>query len=348
MKKSLNLLVSIIFIAILTLTLCACDGTKPLDENNCDTSHDLKQLSYTAPTCKTNGQQVLKCSKCEYTETKTLLPIEHDYIEKSKTPSTCSQHGTQLLECSMCHTQTNIELPLLNHNYELISETPSTCAIKGVKNYKCNDCDDVYIEELELLRHQYTTINTATCFSNGNMKNICDNCQHEEVLEETSILSHEFDSDGYCTKCGIYKTLFDIDELNTQISIYQNIKFTGIRGNLTTKFNNKNIVPDSYWQSHIVTMTISLFDENDEFLENCSFKSTTYNSDFGATLNETGKLTLQAGGFGVGFSNQFKLHFPNYGFFKEDNLLKTMSFKLEIICDGYEKIEKVYNITQNN
>ncbi len=348
MKKSLKLLVSFILIIIFTLTLCACDGRKHLNEENCDDNHDLKQLSYTAPTCKTNGQQVLKCSKCDYTETKTLLSIEHDYIEKSKTPSTCSQHGTQVLECSMCHTKTNKELPLLDHNYELISETPSTCSIKGIKNYKCKDCDDVYMEELELLRHQYSTINTATCFSNGNIKNICDNCQYEEVLEDTSILSHEFDSDGYCNKCGIYKTLFDIDVLNTQIYKYQSIEFTGIRGNLTTKFNNTNTIPDSYWQNHIVTMTISLFDENDEFLEKCSFKSTTYSSDFGATLNETGKLTLQAGGFGVGYANQFKLHFPNYGFFKEDNLLKTISFKLEITCAGYEKIEKVYNITTNN
>ncbi len=335
MKKSLKLLICVILIVIFTLTLCACDGGKPMNEENCDDNHDLKQLSYTAPTCKTNGQQVLKCSKCEYTETKTLLPIEHDYIEKSKTPSTCSQHGTQVLECSMCHETKTTTLDLKEHNYKLISSTPSTCVAKGHNDYKCNDCSAAKTEELDLANHNYETITTnATCFTHGNTKEICSVCNDTKLINETPLLTHSFEADGYCSKCGIFETLFDENLLNT--NWLYNTSLGDITGNLKIKSKNNVDIPTDYFINNHTKIILTLYDENEEILQT----ETIF-----AEIKDNA-LTIQCGGgTTINFSNKFCLRLGVDTRFTLDTLTKTKSFKLELSCNGYKTIEKTYDLT---
>ena len=79
MKKSFIYIICLVFITLLTFSLCACDDEKPLNEENCDNGHDLVQSSYTAPTCKTTGEEVKKCSRCGFESKTTLLTIAHNY-----------------------------------------------------------------------------------------------------------------------------------------------------------------------------------------------------------------------------------------------------------------------------
>ena len=123
MKNSIKLITLLLIIAIFTGLLCACNK-KPLSEENCDAGHNFIQSSYTAPTCKTNGEKVEKCSRCGFESKQTILVIDHDYQLKSTTPSTCTVKGSQLLECSMCHEKKTEILKLKDHDYELISTTP--------------------------------------------------------------------------------------------------------------------------------------------------------------------------------------------------------------------------------
>lgn len=380
MKNSIKLIMLLLIIAIFTGLLCACNK-KPLSEENCDAGHNLVQSSYTAPTCKTTGEEVKKCSRCGFESKTTLLTINHDYIVKSTTESTCTTRGSQTSECSMCHETKTESLELKDHNYELISTTPSSCTVKGSKTYKCKNCDRNYSEDIDLLDHDYKLVKTspstcvvhgskqykchdctatkserleladhkyetqtveATCFTHGGTVEKCSVCQDTKSLEETPLLTHDFGADGYCTHCGIYETLFDIDKLNVS---WGGTPIGTIRGSLPTKFNNsENFVPDTYWQDHTVTLTITMYDVDGEELESHSFTSATIPQQ-GANY---GKLTIQymdtTGNVYNGSANAFVIVVAEENKYSTESRQNCASFKIELSCAGYEKIEKIYDI----
>ncbi len=173
MKKMLRSFIAVM-LAVLCFAFCACKET-PIEQENCENGHDMKQVGYTAPTCKTTGSKVFKCTRCDFTETETLLTIPCDYQIKSTIPSTCTTKGTQILECSMCHTPKTETLPLANHNYELQSSSLSTCLQFGKTVEKCSECED------------------------------------EKITYNNQLLEHHFDETGYCSECGISEHYFDLD-----------------------------------------------------------------------------------------------------------------------------------------
>lgn len=272
---------------------------------DCDNGHDMKQISYTAPTCKTTGTKVFVCTRCGYSETETLLTIACNYQVKSITPSTCTEKGSRLLECTMCHTQKTEELDYLNHKYG-------------------------------------AAVDTATCFLEGKLKYVCSACGHEETTATTPMLTHDFGADGYCSKCGIYKTLFDIDKLNTTYTFSRSSFALDIDGTLTAKFNKEASIPYTYFLSHKVHITTYLYGEDGALLDYITTNSTI------TTWEGQKALTVQYGGYAYNMANQFRLRFhPYYAdikVFSEETLQSTTSFKIEILCDGYEKIEKTYQI----
>lgn len=142
---------------------------------NCDNGHDMKQVGYTAPTCQTIGAKVYTCSRCGYTETETLFPIDCDYQLKSATPSTCTEHGSEIYECTMCHTPKAETLPLKDHNYVHQSTTSPTCLLFGKTTETCSGCGD------------------------------------EKTTYDNTIRAHRFSSSGYCMNCGISEYYFDTD-----------------------------------------------------------------------------------------------------------------------------------------
>lgn len=324
-------------------TCKVCKTTKTEDVSAY--GHDLILVSYNAPTCKTTGLELKRCSRCSFESSTTLLQVNHDYEVKSTTPSTCTTHGSQTLECSMCHETKNEQLPLIGHDYEIKSTIDSTCIIHGYKYYQCKDCTDGYSEELPFAEHKYETkTKEATCFTHGGTIEKCSVCQDEKYLSETSLLAHEFGADVYCSKCGICKTLFDVDKLNTfWIKVTD---FGQIQGNLVPKFkNNSGTIADSYWKDHIVTLIVTMYDKDGGLLETRSFESTTIPFEG----ENYGKLTLQyvkaSGEIRDYNANQF-LIFPDEGnIFSYESRQNCKSFKIELSCEGYKTIEKTYNIT---
>lgn len=325
-----------------TTATCYDDGVETYKCKKCKTTktenveaygHDLVQSSYTAPTCKTNGEKVEKCTRCGFESKQTILVIDHDYQVKSTIPSSCTVKGSQLLECSMCHETKTESLELKDHAFELVNTIPSTCVVHGSKQYKCKDCTATKSEQLELAEHKYEiqTIE-ATCFTHGGTIKECSVCHDKKPLEETPLLTHNFGTDGYCTHCGIYETLFDENALNVTWSA-STILGT-VRGNLPTKFNEsgKSIL-DSYWQDHIVELKISLLDENGDFINSASFTSSTL---------ESGELIISHINYTQ--ANRFSIYFGEYDIFTFDELSNCASFKIELSCDGYKSIEKTYQI----
>lgn len=315
-----------------------CKETKT--ENVNAYGHDLIQSSYTTPTCKTNGEKVDKCSRCGFESKQTLLMIDCDYQVKSTNPSTCTVKGSQTLECSMCHDTKTETLNLKDHNYELKNTTPSTCIIHGYKYYQCKDCTATKSEELPFADHTYeTATKEATCFTHGGTVEKCSVCQDEKPITETPLLAHDFGADGYCTKCGIYKTLFDENAID---ATYKGVV---ISGNLTAKFNETDkSIADTYWKDHIVTLAITMYDKDGEELEKHSFNSTTIPHEG----NLYGKLTIQyvdvGGRLGNSYANAFIVFVNEGNIFSVDSRTNCKSFKIEISCDGYEAIEKTYQV----
>lgn len=310
-----------------------CKTTKT--ENVSAYGHDLVQSSYTAPTCKTNGEKVEKCTRCGFESKQTLLVVDHNYEVKSTTPSTCTVKGSQLLECSMCHETKTESLELTAHTFELVNTTPSTCVVHGSKQYKCHDCTATKSERLELAEHKYETKTVeATCFTHGGTIKECSVCHDKKPLEETPLLTHDFGADGYCTHCGIYKTLFDIDKLNVDW-VYSNNALGSIHGNLETKFKNETISLDNYFVNNNVFLTLTLLDkENNPLIVQHHLSQ----------IDKNGKITIQSGLITDNFSNKFALKLGLDNAITLEMRQNCKSFKIELSCDGYEKIEKTYQI----
>ena len=334
-----------------TTATCLADGVETYTCKVCKTiktenvsayGHDLLQSSYTAPTCKTNGEEVSKCSRCGFESKQTLLVVDHDYQVKFTTPSTCTVKGSQTLECSMCHETKTEALELKAHDYELKNTVNSTCIVHGYEYYQCKDCTDNYSEELPFAEHTYeTTTKEATCFTHGGTVEKCSICGDEKPINETPLLAHDFGTDGYCIKCGIYKTLFDANNLNVS---WGGTPVGTIRGSLPTKFNNDNSVPDSYWIAHTVTLTITMYDKDGEELESHAFTSATIPQQ-GVNY---GKLTIQymdtEGSVYNGSANGFVIFLTEGNKYSAESRQNCASFKIELSCEGYETIEKTYNI----
>lgn len=333
-KKTITIFL-IVLLGIICISISACtDPTSNGEPNNCDNGHKLVQSSYTAPTCKTNGEKVEKCSRCGFESKTTLLTIDHDYKVKSTTSSTCTVKGSQTLECSMCHETKSEQLALAKHDYELKTTINSTCIAHGSKRYQCKNCTNSYSEELPFAEHDYENITkVATCFTYGGTAKKCSICGDEKPVNETPLLTHNFGADGYCTHCGIYKTLFDENALN--VSWSASTILGTVRGSFVAKFKDGNQVPKSYWQDHAVTIKITLLDKDENELNNHSFQSTT---------NSDGDLIAHH--INVVQANRFTFYFGDYDIFSADDIKLTncKSFKIEISCEGYETIEKTYNL----
>lgn len=300
--------------------------------------HDLVQSSYTAPTCKTNGEKVEKCSRCGFESKQTLLVVDCDYQVKSTTPSTCTVKGSQTLECSMCHDTKTETLNLKDHDYELKNTTPSTCIVHGYKYYQCKECTATRSEELELADHTYeTATKEATCFTHGGTVEKCSVCQDEKPITETPLLAHNFGADGYCTKCGIYKTLFDETKFNATIT-HNNVSLGTIRGYLVPLFkNNDGIIPDSYFAEQTITLTFTLYDKDGEVLITAEFVS---------NLDKNGKLTIGADENSTQFANRFRLLLVDDNRFSNEVLTKCRSLKIVFSSDGYENLEYTRQLTE--
>lgn len=315
-----------------------CKTTKT--ENVSAYGHDLVQSSYTAPTCKTNGEEVKKCSRCRFESKQTLLIIDHDYQVKSTTPSTCTVKGSQLLECSMCHETKTEALELKDHAFELINTIPSTCIVHGSKQYKCKGCTATKSEELPFAEHKYETKTIeATCFTHGGTVEICSVCQNQQPINETPLLTHNFGADGYCTHCGIYKTLFDESKLSVTIT-NTTTKLGTIRGYLVPHFKDNNgTIPDTYFANQTITLTLTLYDKDGEVL---------IVQEFVSNLDANGKLTIGADENSTQFANRFRLLLIEDNRFSDEVLTKSRSFKIIFSSNGYEPLEYTRQITELN
>jgi len=180
-----------------------CGKTDPNHE------HSYTEAITKEPTCTEAGEKTLTCY-CGDSKTESIPPTGHNFENGS-----CTECG----EADTSHI----------HNYtETITKEP-TCTEDGEKTLTC-DCGNSIIESIPATGHVdenndlvCDTCNTImeghihsygewfvrkqpTCSEDGLQEHKCTTCGNVETESiPASDDMHEYDSDGYCSKCGEYE-----------------------------------------------------------------------------------------------------------------------------------------------
>lgn len=321
MKSMLKKYVSVFTLFALCVTLCACGKSL-----NCNAGHTWKLISTTA-TCFAGGVESYECEICKTTKTESVAAYEHNYVLSSRTEPTCKTNGEEIMKCSRCGFESKTTLLVIAHDYQVKSATPATCIEKGSQILECLMCHETKTEILEPIEHDFKTFESpmATCFSNGSIVQICLHCNLEEFISSTDLRTHKFGENGYCSECGVYKTFIDAEKLNITYEFNNTDRpELYIKGYLLPKFISAYIIPDDYLITHQISVTVYLYGKSSGVLDYYATKSIVHN----VTTISRPTLTL-----------------PLSNIFSAETLKGIVAFKMEFSCDGYEKIEKTFNIT---
>ena len=198
--------------------------------------HEMNIVSTTKPTCQMNGNQVLKCTKCGYSETIEYKSIDcvadneadcendsiciycgdvieealsHNYSSTVIAPTTSSE-GYTLYSCMRCNKsyKSDIVPPVLEHQHEFYSSKTieATCTDNGYVVYRCTDknCGEYYVSEIIPAKgHVFIATTIApTCQDNGYTRYTCTACNKSYEDNITATVNHKYENNRcvYCNK----------------------------------------------------------------------------------------------------------------------------------------------------
>ena len=164
--------------------------------------HDLVEDEETLvePTCTEAGSVTLKCSRCDYTEEKTLDALGHTPGAPEMVEPTCTENGKSVVECVVCgevieSTDLGELAPATGHTPVAMEEAAATCTTAGsTGGLECEICGET-LEEPTVVpadpdAHNYELTNTlkdATCTTTGIGKYTCSYCgasKYEVIASE--------------------------------------------------------------------------------------------------------------------------------------------------------------------
>ena len=146
-------------------------------------------------TCEVDGSKVMKCSRCEETETTVLPKIGHNFVAKDTVPATCTSSGYTVIccdnaGCDKTYNEYDENKPALGHQWGAWTiVTPSTNTEKGSMVRSCTEAGCTATETVEIPAggHSFVgavgeVVTAATCHSEGVTKYTCT----AEHLDENS------------------------------------------------------------------------------------------------------------------------------------------------------------------
>ena len=165
--------------------------------------HDLQkdEEASVAPTCTEAGVDVMKCSRCDYTEENEVEAAGHDYVkdEDVSRDATCSREGEFVEVCSVCGDVHKETVAKLDHTPgEAVQENvvDATCTEAGSYDevVYCTECKEELsreAKEIEALDHDWVKDDeksvAAACEEDGLDVFKCSRCEEtkEEVVPAT-------------------------------------------------------------------------------------------------------------------------------------------------------------------
>ena len=200
-----------------TTYICACGDSYVVDYVDA-LGHDIGDWEVDkAPTCTEAGQNVRKCTRCDYVERKNIAALGHTEVVDEAVKPTCTETGlTAGKHCSVCNEvlvhQTVVEA--IGHTEVTDAAVAPNCTNKGLTEGKhCSVCNEVLVaqEEIEALGHKEEILagKDATCTETGLTEGKkCTVCGEILVAqEEIPALGHTEETlagkDATCTDKGI-------------------------------------------------------------------------------------------------------------------------------------------------
>ena len=95
MKSLPKKLTIFLLIAILLIAFCACN------KKECKDKH-LWELNSTTATCYDSGIETYSCKTCKETKTENVAAYGHNLVQSSYTAPTCKTNGEKVEKCTRC------------------------------------------------------------------------------------------------------------------------------------------------------------------------------------------------------------------------------------------------------
>ena len=202
MKRKLLILFFVVAMMVLVFASCGDDegtGAPSSNDGNNDCEHDFKvvEAESVPATCKDEGKQVFKCSKCSATKEETVAKLTEHKYKYSEIEPTCQEDGKIVSECEVCNEKTEKKgKPKISHSGQEVILSNPTCTEKGSKDWVCKDCGtSVYKKgfekEIPALGHSYertenmfdekagVTFVAGTCSAEGMFARVCTDCKYD-------------------------------------------------------------------------------------------------------------------------------------------------------------------------
>ena len=175
--KKFSLVATIVLVAALVAVLCACNSSVL-----CDHSFDNGWVTTQNASCTAEGVMLRSCSKCGYSETRSIDALGHQPVVDPAVEAACGVEGrTEGQHCGVCNEilVAQIITPSDPHTPVIDPAVPATCTTAGLtQGTHCTTCGAVIHEQTEVAAtgHKYdngVVVSQASCTKSGTRKFTC-------------------------------------------------------------------------------------------------------------------------------------------------------------------------------
>ena len=170
---------------------CSVCGQSYNVNNKKKLNHDMQLVKTVAPTCSEEGYDLYKCSRCDVTEKRNIVPAisgSHDWQFTKTVAPTCNEKGYDLYTCKKCKStkKENIQpINPSNHKFIKTNTVAPTCTTGGYDVYTCERCGKTeHRNEVPAIAgghtYQFTKTVAPTCTEQGYDVYTCSKCGNTE------------------------------------------------------------------------------------------------------------------------------------------------------------------------
>ncbi len=177
-------------------TVCGAVGEATVVEDSEALGHDMvldkENEDYVAATCIEGGLDTLKCSRCDYTETKETEALGHEWVDGDVVEADCvNAAGVEQFcgndgceETRVIAFEGELAEPAKGHSPEAVEDKAPTCKDPGFTGrVECSECGEAIDAGTEIpvdanahSAVRVEVLKPATCTANGIGKYACEYC----------------------------------------------------------------------------------------------------------------------------------------------------------------------------